>query len=97
MHEDSRVYFAQAEALWTRGSLELEIPATAQELSFYPADRQGVRRGRFLPGTAAILGPGIGMGLVLRLATGWDRSVFLMACAWSCLLRALAQVPQLTS
>ena len=100
---DSRIYYAQAEALWLRGALELKPPpGTADDPGFWVRDRWGIARGRFPIGTAAALGPGVLLGAAAQAAVGRDRtepvnewrtqsepaSVLVMV-AWLCFLNGL--------
>jgi len=88
-NSDSRVYLAQAESLWFGEWLDItrrKVEAGNMGLASWAEDRWGIVRGIYPPGTAIALGPGVLMGRLVLLATGWDRASVVLPSAWLCLL-----------
>jgi hypothetical protein len=82
---DGQVYLAQGQALWLHGKLTIDIPKS-QESAFWLEDRFGQTRGRFVPGLAVLLGPGIYAGKLAAAISGCQAALPFMATAWLCLL-----------
>ena len=86
---DSRVYFAQAHAIWLSASLEVDpeaVDAPRLGRAGWAVDRRGTVRGIYPLGTALALGPGILLGRAARFATGWRKAEVIVSSAWLCLL-----------
>lgn len=89
MNVDSRVYFAQARAIWLSASLEVDpeaVDAPRLGRAGWAVDRWGTVRGIYPIGTALALGPGILLGRAAGFATGWPKAEVIVSSAWLCFL-----------